>query len=109
EAFAAFVDPGAALAPGGWDAPTACPGWSVKDNASHVIGTESILLGRPQPEVDLPEDLPHVRNDIGRINEVWVQSYRPRPPAEVLADLRQVVAERRAALRGSDQDAVDPG
>lgn len=107
EAFDAFVDLVADLAPEEWDAPTACPGWSVKDNVSHVIGTESLLLGRPQPEVDLPEDLPHVRNDIGRINEVWVQSYRPRPPAEVLADLREVVAERRAALAGMDQEAFD--
>ena len=32
--------------------PTACPGWSVKDNVVHVIGTEAMLLGRPTPEVD---------------------------------------------------------
>ena len=107
EAFDVFVDLVAGLAPEEWDLPTACPGWSVKDNASHVIGTEAMLLGRPQPEVDLPEDLPHVRNDIGRFNEVWVEHYRHRPPAEVLADLREIVAERRAALAGMDQEAFD--
>jgi uncharacterized protein (TIGR03083 family) len=92
---------------GDWDRPTACPGWSVKDNVSHVVGTESMLLGRDNPEVDLPDDLAHVRNDIGRFNEAWVQWYRPRPPADVVADLRQVIDERRRALAGMDQAAFD--
>ena len=98
EAFDAVVALAEGMAPGEWDLPTACPGWSVKDNVSHVIGTEAMLLGRPLPEVELPDDLAHVRNDIGRYNEVWVETYRPRRPAEVVADLRSVVAERRAAL-----------
>jgi uncharacterized protein (TIGR03083 family) len=92
---------------GDWDRPTACPGWSVKDNVSHVVGTESMLLGRDNPEVDLPDELAHVRNDIGRFNEAWVQWYRPRPPADVVADLRQVIDERRRALAGMDQAAFD--
>lgn len=106
EAFDSLVEVGEQLAPGEWELPTACPGWTVKDNLSHVIGTECLLLGRPTPEVDLP-DLPYVRNDIGRLNEAWIESYRPRPPAEVLADLRSVIAERRAALAGMDQAAFD--
>lgn len=107
EAFDAVIALAEGLAPGEWDLPTACPGWSVKDNVSHVIGTEAMLLGRPLPEVELPDDLAHVRNDIGRFNEVWVETYRPRRPAEVVADLRSVVAERRAALAGMDQAAFD--
>lgn len=81
-----------------WDLPTACPGWSVRDHLSHCLGTEAMLLGRSSPEIDLPDDLPHVRNDVGRINEVWVESYRGRPPAEVLDDFRAIVGERRTAL-----------
>ena len=87
------------------DRPTACPGWSVKDHLSHIVGTEAMLLGRDNPQVDLPDDLPHVRNDIGRFNEAWVEWYRPRPPTEVASDLRQVVDERRRALAGMDQAA----
>jgi uncharacterized protein (TIGR03083 family) len=106
EAFDALVELAEQLAPGEWDLATACPGWTVKDNVSHVIGTEYFLQGRPQPDVHVP-DLPHVRNDIGRLNEAWIESYRPRPPAEVLSDLRSVIAERRAALAGMDQTAFD--
>jgi uncharacterized protein (TIGR03083 family) len=105
EAFDAIVELTEGLAPDDWDRPTACPGWSVKDIVSHVIGVEAMLLGRPTPQVTLPDDLPHVRNDMGRVNEQWVESYRPRPPADVVADLRAVIAERRAALAGMDQAA----
>jgi uncharacterized protein (TIGR03083 family) len=37
------------LAADDWDRPTACPGWSVKDVYSHIVGTESSLLGRSTP------------------------------------------------------------
>jgi uncharacterized protein (TIGR03083 family) len=94
------------LGPDDWDRPTACPGWSVKDNVSHVVGTEASLLGRPTPEADIG-DAPHLRNDIGRFNEHWVVHYRTRPPAEVVADLRAVIDERRDVLSAMDQDAFD--
>lgn len=95
------------LAADEWDLPTACPGWSVRDNMSHCLGTEAMLLGRPNPAVEVPDDVPHVRNDIGRVNEVWVESYRGRPGTEVLDDFRAVVAERRTALAGMDQADFD--
>ena len=39
-----------------WSKPTDCPGWTVKDQLSHVIGTESMLAGRtaPQTSTDCP-------------------------------------------------------
>ncbi len=107
EAFDAVVDLADGLVPDEWDRPTACPGWSVKDNVSHVIGVESMLLGRPTPEDTLPEAVPHVRNDFGRVNEVWIESYRVHAPAEVLTDLRSVLTERREALAGMDQAVFD--
>ena len=108
-AFDGFVELVEGLGPDEWGLPTDCPGWSVQDQVSHVIGTEAMLLGRPTPEVALPDDLPHVRNDIGRFNEQWAVHYRGRPPAEVLADLKAVIAARRAALAGMDQAAFDEG
>ena len=66
----------------------------MKDNLVHVIGIEATLLGRPTPEVMLPDDLPHVRNDLGRSNEQWIEAYRGRSTADVLADLRR---DRRPA------------
>jgi uncharacterized protein (TIGR03083 family) len=94
------------LGPDDWGRPTACPGWTVKDTYSHVVGTESMLAGRDNPDVDV-SGAAHVRNDIGRFNEVWVEHYRSRPAAEVVADLRAILAERRAALDGMDQAAFD--
>jgi uncharacterized protein (TIGR03083 family) len=106
EEWAALLDLLGGLGPDDWGRPTACPGWSVQDNVAHVIGTEASLEGRPTPEVELAE-VPHVRNELGRFNEQWVESYRSRPPAEVVADLRAVVEARRASLAGMDQDAFD--
>lgn len=94
------------LGPDEWQRPTACPGWSVKDNVSHVIGTESMLLGRPAPEVDI-SDRDYLRNDIARFNELWVEQYRSRPAADVLATLAEVVAERRRGLAAMDQAAFE--
>lgn len=81
-----------------WDTPTRLDGWTVRDNIAHLVGTESMLLGRPDPGVEVP-DSPHLRNDIGRFNEVWVEAFRGRPGAEVLAAFEEVTAERLAALQ----------
>ena len=93
-----------------WAAPTDCPGWSVQDNLSHIIGTERMLLGEPAPATDAGE-APHAHNDIGRINELWVAERRPRPPAAVLEEFSEVTAARRealAAMTQADFDAESP-
>jgi uncharacterized protein (TIGR03083 family) len=107
EAWDGLVNLAVELAPDDWGCATDLPGWSVKDVYAHVIGVESMLLGRPMPDVTLPDDLPHVRNEIGRANEMWVLAYRDHSGAEVLADLATVLAERRAVLAGMDQAAFD--
>ncbi|HEY5012376.1 MAG TPA: maleylpyruvate isomerase family mycothiol-dependent enzyme [Acidimicrobiia bacterium] len=81
-----------------WKRPTECPGWTVQDNLSHIIGIESIILGLPDPAVDLG-DLPHVKNDLGRSNEIWVESLRPWSGAAVLHEFRVIAASRLSALR----------
>ncbi len=87
-----------------WKAPTECPGWSVQDNLAHIIGIESVILGRAGPDVvELPE-APHLKNEIGQSNEVWVEVYRDRSGAEVLEEFRSVTGERLAALRAPDMD-----
>ena len=86
-----------------WRTPTECPGWTVQDSVAHLIGIESTLLGIPTPAAELGE-LPHVRNDLGRMNEQWVEHFRSRPGTEVLDELRTVTARRLEALRGLDED-----
>ena len=36
---------GADLTAEQWDTPTECPGWSVRDQVSHIIGLERMLAG----------------------------------------------------------------
>jgi uncharacterized protein (TIGR03083 family) len=86
-----------------WKTPTECPGWSVQDNLAHIIGIESVILGRPEPEV-APPGGEHVKNETGRSNEVWVEAYRDRPGDAVLEEFRAVTGARLAALRAPDMD-----
>jgi uncharacterized protein (TIGR03083 family) len=81
-----------------WARPTDCPGWTVKDNLSHLIGTENLLAGAPG-DPPLEHRGPHVRNDIGAFNEAAVDARRGRSGADVLGELRAVTAARLAALR----------
>lgn len=93
-----------------WSTPTDLPGWDVRDNVAHLIGIEATILGDPAPEV-APElaQRPHVHNDLGAMNEAWVESFRTAEPAEVLARYRDVVARRSEALRAmTDEEFAAP-
>lgn len=83
------------LRPDDWDRPTGCPGWSVRDILAHVAGVEAILSGGAEPEHDLPVDLPHVKNDVGRYMEVHVDARRGVATDDLAAELREVLARRR--------------
>jgi uncharacterized protein (TIGR03083 family) len=89
---------GAGLDETQWKLATDCPGWTVQDNLAHIVGIESVIMGRPEPDVELP-DLPHVKNDLGRSNEIWVESFRSRSGAQVLAAFGEVAELRLAELR----------
>jgi uncharacterized protein (TIGR03083 family) len=106
EQFDALIDLGRQLDDGHWNTPSECPGWTVKDLYSHVIGTELMLLGRPD-EADDVSGRDHVRNQIGEFNEVAVWVRRDRPGAEILAELEQVATERTAALDEMTQADFD--
>ncbi len=92
-----------------WDLATDLPGWSVKDNVAHMIGTERMLMGDAAPrsaDVD-PASAAHVRNDIGRANEQWVAAYRSQPGAQVLAEFEATTARRLEVLRAMTPEAWD--
>ncbi|MGH9055977.1 MAG: maleylpyruvate isomerase family mycothiol-dependent enzyme [Acidimicrobiales bacterium] len=94
---------GAGLTDEEWAAPSPCPGWPVSALYAHMIGTESVLLGRPNPEVD-PGSPPHVRNDIGKFNEAWVVSLAGESREEVLRRFDEVTEQRARALAGMGED-----
>ena len=80
-----------------WKLPTDCPGWSVQDNVVHIIDFESRFLARPVP-AHTPADLSHVKNDLGKRNEIWVDHCRAWPGSAVLDAYREVIAERLSVL-----------
>src|SRR5579875_3766379 len=96
----------AELDEGQWALPTDCPGWSVKDQLSHIVGTEATLLGRPAPD-HAPANAGTLRNGLAERNEVQVDYRRPRSGAEVLDEFREVMAARLAALRAMDATEWD--
>jgi uncharacterized protein (TIGR03083 family) len=84
--------------PESYDALTPCPGWSMKDVLSHLVGFEKMLHGEPVPAHR--GEWPHyVHNPIGEFNEAFVQANRDRPGIDVLDDLRDQCARSIAALR----------
>ena len=88
-----------------WRAPTALPGWRVKDVVAHVIGTESTLLGIKSPDAD-PDllTLPHVKNEIAASNERWVRHFGQRSGRELLQRFRVVTDDRRKQLTETTND-----
>lgn len=88
-----------------WARPSSLPGWDVKANVAHMIGTESALGGRSGP--DSAEDVSvrdHVRNEVGVANERWVASMADAAPSEVLDSFRDITAQRLEFLRSLSQD-----
>jgi uncharacterized protein (TIGR03083 family) len=84
------------LSPEEWDAPTICPGWSVKDIAGHLIGDDLGILSRGRDAYDNPDfatgldiaKLPDLILAIDRQNALWVGAMRrlsPRVVMELLA------------------------
>jgi uncharacterized protein (TIGR03083 family) len=101
-AFAQVDDAVASLADEAWAMPTECPGWDVRACVSHLCGTESWLLGRARPE---PRQADHVRNDMGARNEGDVAARRELPPADLVAEFRELTSERIKALEALPPDA----
>src|SRR3954454_8077970 len=87
-----------------WKAPSECPGWTVQDNLVHITALEKFIIGEPLPTEDVPEDLPHVKNDIGRSNERWIESRRYWSGADALAEFVATTDARIAQLRDLDDD-----
>ena len=89
-----------------WALPTDCPGWSVQDQLSHLVGIERTLLGDPPPP-PVGQVPGHVKNPIGEMNEAWVAPQRELSGSEVLAAFVDVTDRRLAALRGFPAEKFD--
>lgn len=109
-AVRALIDLGRSLRLEDFDRPTQCPGWTVKDILSHVVGIEDWLAGGEVPRIELP-DYDHIRNDVGRFTELAVEFRRGTPGQEVVDELEEVLPRRQAELYSGDllMDSVIDG
>ena len=104
EVWSSVADLGDTLSAEEWAMPSPLPGWSVRDNVVHMLGTEAMLLGR-QPTAQVDADaLDHVHNPIGAANEAWVATYADAADDEVLAEFRSLTGRRLEVLRAMPDD-----
>ena len=101
EAISALVTP---LAEADWNRATECPGWSVRDIVSHIIGFECEALGDPRPIHTLPRDLFHVKDEFSRYVEVQVDVRRCHTAPEMTAELEYTVIRRNRQMRNENRE-----
>ena len=86
-----------------WNRRTPCPGWSVRDVVSHVIGLDSEMYGDPRPIHTLPRDLFHVINDHQRYMEMQVDVRRHHTAPEMTSELELMIIRRNRQLRNDNR------
>jgi uncharacterized protein (TIGR03083 family) len=91
------------LVEGEWNRRTPCPGWSVRDVVSHVIGLDCEMLGDPRPIHSLPRDLYHVTTDHQRYMEMQVDVRRHHTAPEMTSELEYTVIRRNRQLRNENR------
>ncbi|CAL9519347.1 maleylpyruvate isomerase family mycothiol-dependent enzyme [Streptomyces griseomycini] len=101
EAISELVRP---LPEADWNRRTPCPGWSVRDVVSHVIGLDSEMYGDPRPIHTLPRDLFHVTTDHQRYMEMQVDVRRHHTAPEMTAELEYMIIRRNRQLRNESRD-----
>ncbi|MFG2131023.1 maleylpyruvate isomerase family mycothiol-dependent enzyme [Streptomyces sp. NPDC048751] len=87
-----------------WNRRTPCPGWSVRDIVSHVIGLDNEMMGDPRPIHSLPRDLFHVTNEHQRYMEMQVDVRRHHTAPEMTSELEYTVIRRNRQLRNESRD-----
>jgi uncharacterized protein (TIGR03083 family) len=110
---AALLELLSSLAAGQWQAPTVCPGWSVKDVALHLLGGDIDLLSRrrdgaaPADAPSQPAGFQELVASLDRLNQAWVAATRRISP-RLLGELLAVTGEAtRRYLTSLDLFAVE--
>ena len=94
---------GADLTEEQWDTPTECPGWSVRDQVSHIIGLERMLSGFDSEPPATEGGL----DGVAAFNEGQIAPRRSLPGSEVLAEMNDICAQRLEALRNLPAEKWD--
>lgn len=110
DAIDSFSRTVALIPDGDFARPSLLPGWTVGDIVAHTAALEAELAGRPVPahEPDW-EALPHAADPFSRYTEVGVDLRRGWPPAQIRAELAEVVALRSQQLADARDDEMVAG
>ena len=100
----AVLELGRSCPPERADDPTPCPGWDVFAQVAHIASLESLFGGEPLPDLTI-EERPHVRNDMGAVVELLIESRRHLSLAELCQRLEDVIDRRVASFRSDDVTA----
>ena len=85
-----------------WKTQTACPGWSVQDIMSHLIGIERQMMGL-ESTAHRSEPREYVKNAIGQSNENEVDARRSLAGAQVLSEWADIAERRTMELQAADE------
>ena len=103
QAMDALTELCAPLTESQWKTATDCPGWSVQDKISHLVGIENMLLGKP-PTTHKSPKYDYIKNPIGEHNEHEIDARRSLPGSEVFTEWKATAAERANQLRTADAE-----
>ncbi|PRZ43891.1 uncharacterized protein (TIGR03083 family) [Antricoccus suffuscus] len=98
EEYAALTDLFAGLNAADWKRPSPLPGWDVQAVASHIMGTELMLLGEKSSVKEISAERPHIHNEIGARNELWVESFKGDSGEQMCARWADIVDRRTAVM-----------
>jgi uncharacterized protein (TIGR03083 family) len=103
EAINALTELCAPLTEAQWKTATDCPGWTVQDNMSHLVGIENMLLGKP-PTTHKSPKYDYIKNPIGEHNEHEIDARRSLSGNEVFSEWKATAAERTHQLQTADAE-----
>jgi uncharacterized protein (TIGR03083 family) len=86
-----------------WKTETDCPGWSVQDNISHLVGIENMLLGKP-PTAHKSPKYDYIKNPIGEHNEHEIDVRRSLTGSQVFAEWKATATERALQLQTANAE-----
>lgn len=101
--YASLTELFAELTTAEWERSSALLGWDVHAIASHIMGTELMLLGESPTVKEIASQRPHIHNEIGAGNELWVESFKSDTAGQMRARWRDIV-ERRTAMMSATSD-----
>ena len=81
------------LQPADWQRPTACPGWTVKDVAAHLLGGNMGRLAARREQFSAPDS---IAQELEMVYAVWDYLPRPNQPFDNFATLLAWINQHNA-------------